>query len=268
MNKAEKAGLELQAMDELAAQDSPMHRLSPSSKLFLTVLYIFVVVSFDKYDFTGLFVMLLFPVAGYQAGMIPVHTCFYKLRIVMPLVCAVGLFNPIFDREVMTWVFGLGISGGVVSMATLMMKGVFCLMASFLLIATTSIEEICGALRKLHFPKILSSLLLLTFRYISVLLGEVSVMTEAYQLRAPGQRGLNISAWGSFLGQLLLRSMDRADALYESMELRGFHGEFYYAGGRAVNRRSWLVAAVCAALIVSARLYNVPALLGLLITGG
>ena len=37
-------------------------------------------------------------------------------------------------------------------MATLMMKGVFCLMASFLLIATTSIEEICGALRKLHFP--------------------------------------------------------------------------------------------------------------------
>ena len=32
-----------------------------------------------------------------------------------------------------------------------------------------------------------------------------------------------------FLGQLLLRSMDRAVALYESMELWGFHGEFYYA---------------------------------------
>lgn len=32
-----------------------------------------------------------------------------------------------------------------------------------------------------------------------------------------------------FLGQLLLRSMDRAVALYESMELWGFHGEVYYA---------------------------------------
>ena len=32
-----------------------------------------------------------------------------------------------------------------------------------------------------------------------------------------------------FLGQLLLRSMDLAVALYESMELWGFHGEFYYA---------------------------------------
>ena len=38
-----------------------------------------------------------------------------------------------------------------------------------------------------------------------------------------------VSETSHFLGQLLLRSMDRAVALYESMELRGFHGEFYYA---------------------------------------
>ena len=40
MNKAQQASVELRAMDELAAQDSPMHRLSPLSKLFVTVLYI------------------------------------------------------------------------------------------------------------------------------------------------------------------------------------------------------------------------------------
>ena len=147
-------------------------------------------------------------------------------------------------------------------MLTLMMKGVFCLMASFLLVATTSIEEICRALRRLHFPKLLTSLLLLTFRYISVLLEEVAIMTEAYHLRAPGQKGLHVSAWGSFLGQLLLRSMDRADALYESMELRGFYGEFYYAKGKTSGHGSWLGACVCAALILLTRLYNIPALLG------
>ena len=94
MNKAQQASIELRAMDELAAQDSPMHRLSPLSKLFVTVLYIVVTVSFHKYDISGVFVMVLFPLAGYQVGMIPVHTCFHKLRVVMPLVCAVGLFNP------------------------------------------------------------------------------------------------------------------------------------------------------------------------------
>ena len=100
MNKAQQASVELRAMDELAAQDSPMHRLSPLSKLFVTVLYIVVTVSFHKYDISGVFVMVLFPLVGYQVGMIPVHTCFHKLRVVMPLVCAVGLFNPFFDKRI------------------------------------------------------------------------------------------------------------------------------------------------------------------------
>lgn len=37
VNRAEQAGLELREMDELAAQDSVLHRLSPLSKLFVTV---------------------------------------------------------------------------------------------------------------------------------------------------------------------------------------------------------------------------------------
>ena len=150
MNKAQQASVELRAMDELAAQDSPMHRLSPLSKLFVTVLYIVVTVSFHKYDISGVFVMVLFPLVGYQVSMIPVHTCFHKLRVVMPLVCAVGLFNPFFDKQIVLYIGTVGVSGGVISMLTLMMKGVFCLMASFLLAATTSIEDICRALRQLQ----------------------------------------------------------------------------------------------------------------------
>ena len=58
---------------------------------------------------------------------------------------------------------------------------------------------------------------------------ELSVMTDAYHLRAPGQKGIHVSAWGSFLGQLLLRTMDRAQELYSSMLLRGYHQHFHYA---------------------------------------
>ena len=262
MNKAEKAGLELAAMDELAKQSSPVHSLSPLCKLLVTVAYIIVTVSFHKYDITGLFVMVLFPILGYQLSMIPVRTCFYRLRIVMPLVMAVGLFNPFFDREVILTLGNIGVSGGVISMLTLMMKGVFCLMMSFLLIATTSIDGICRGLRQLHFPKMFTSLILLTFRYISLLLDEVSVMTEAYSLRAPGQKGIHISAWGSFLGQLLLKTMDRADALYESMVLRGFNGEFYYAEKKYETAASWIVFIVMTALIILVRFFNPAAMLG------
>ena len=229
MEKLSKAQSELREMDALAALDSPVHKLHPLCKLLVTVCYIAVVVSFPKYDFSGLAAMVLFPVILFQAAGIPVGTCFRKLRYVLPLVCAVGLVNPFLDHTPLLRLGQITVSGGVVSMVTLMMKGTFSLLASFLLIATTSIDSLCAALRKLHVPSLLTTLLLLTYRYIGVMLEEVAIMTEAYQLRAPGQKGLHISAWGSFLGQLLLRSMDRAQELYGSMLLRGFRGEFFYA---------------------------------------
>ena len=189
MNKAEQAGLELREIDELAAQDSILHRLSPLSKLFVTVFYIAVTVSFPKYALTRLVWMALFPVAGYQLAGLPMRLCFQKLRMVLPLVCAVGLLNPLFDRQIVVQVGTLAVSGGVLSMLTLILKGVFCLLASFLLMATTTIEAICRALRQLHVPKLLTNLLLLTFRYVGLLLSEVAVMQQAYSLRAPGAEG-------------------------------------------------------------------------------
>lgn len=262
MNKAEQAGLELREIDELAAQDSILHRLSPLSKLFVTVFYIAVTVSFPKYALTRLVWMALFPVAGYQLAGLPMRLCFQKLRMVLPLVCAVGLLNPLFDRQIVVQVGTLAVSGGVLSMLTLILKGVFCLLASFLLMATTTIEAICRALRQLHVPKLLTNLLLLTFRYVGLLLSEVAVMQQAYSLRAPGQKGIHISAWGSFLGQLLLRSMDRAQALYESMELRGFSGEFPGAVRGQGSAAAWPYALVCPALMLLARYFDLSALMG------
>lgn len=265
MNQATKAWSEFKAMDELAGQDSVIHRLHPLVKLLVTISYITATVSFPKYNISGLFVMVLYPIFIFQASLIPIHTCFHKMRVVLPLVCVVGLFNPFFDRAPLFALGNLAVSGGVVSMLSLMMKGVFSLMASFLLIATTPIESLCQALRQLRVPKILVTLLLLTYRYISVLLEEVSIMLDAYHLRAPRQKGVHISAWGSFLGQLLLRSMDRAAALYESMQLRGWSGAFYYIRGNRLTTPSFLYGIVWIGLFLLARLVNLSQLLGTLL---
>lgn len=262
MDRLSHARSELREMDALAAADSPVHRLHPLCKLLVTILYIVTVVSFPKYDFSGLVIMVLYPVLLFQAAGIPVGLCFYRLRIVLPLVCAVGLANPFLDSTPLTRLGTMVITGGVVSMATLMLKGVFSLMASFLLIATTPIDTLCAALRKIHIPGILVTLLLLTYRYIGVMLEQVSVMTEAYRLRAPGQKGIHSSAWGSFLGQLLLRSMDRAEELYHSMLLRGFQGEFYYADMPNCRASSVIFMLFGAAAVLFARLVPIVSLLG------
>ena len=189
-------------------------------------------------------------------------SCFYKLRIVLPLVMAVGLFNPFFDKTVVLKLGNLAVTGGSLSMLTLMLKGLFCLMASFLLMATTPIDKLCAALRQLHVPKMLVTLLLLTYRYVGVMTEELAVMTDAYHLRAPGQKGIHISAWGSFLGQLLLRSMDRAQELYSSMLLRGYHQHFHYVDIKPFRKRDALYMIVCIAVFLLLRTVKVAELLG------
>lgn len=268
MDKIEHAASELREMDDLAALQSPFHSLHPLSKLIVTITYILLTVSFNKYDLSGLIVMLLFPVIAFSVSGIPVRICFYKLRIVLPLVCAVGLFNPFFDKAPLLYIGSTAVSGGVVSMITLMLKGVFCLMASFILAATTTMDAICAALHKIHVPDMIVTLLLLTYRYISVMIDEVSVMTTAYKLRAPGQKGIHYSAWGSFLGQLLLRSMDRAEELYSAMQLRGFCGEFRYAGVPSAKTKDYLFTVLAVGAFFLCRTVNIAALSGSIAMGG
>lgn len=262
MNQMTQAMLELRQMDEISSMDSEIHRRHPLSKLLVTVAYIFTVVSYHKYDLTGLIPMILYPAVLFQMSEIPVKTCFYKLRFLLPLVCAVGLWNPFLDRTAVLTVGTWSITGGMLSLVTLMLKGVFALMASFLLIATTNIEKICYALSVLHVPELLVTQLLITYRYVSLLLYEAGTMLNAYSLRAPGQKGIHFSAWGSFAGQLLLRSMDRAQELYESMQMRGFHGAFYYAEVEPFRRQDagYLIFWILAFLLL--RLCNLSELIG------
>lgn len=267
MDKLTKAQQELSELDSLASGDSLLHNLHPLAKLLTTILYIGLVVSFHKYQLSGLSIMVLYPIFLYQAAGIPISTCFRKLKLVMPLVCAVGIVNPFLDHTPMMLIGSFTVTGGMISMVSLMFKGIFSLMASFLLITTTPIDTICAALRMVHCPDILTTLLLLTYRYIGVMIREVSIMTEAYALRAPGQKGIHISAWGSFLGQLLLRSMDRAQELYSSMRLRGFNGDFFYADIPNFSLSSFIFALVSIIILILFRFVDIASLMGAMIAG-
>ncbi len=207
-----------------------MNKLHPMGKLLVCVIYIFVVASFDKYAIDKLLVMAIFPIFGFIVGDLSLKEGLYRMRLILPLVLFVGIFNPFFDRRELFSVliagYQLPVTGGVVSMLTLMLKGLFSVLSAYILIATTSIEEICYALRIIHIPKIIVIVIMLIYRYFGLMGAEADRITTAYMLRAPKQKGIHYRAWGSLVGQWLLRSMDRAGVVYESMTLRGFKGDF------------------------------------------
>ena len=229
MSKIRNAIYEIHHMDALAERDQWVNMLHPLVKFVLTVSYISIVVSFNKYDIVGLAGMAVYPIALFILADLSFKDSLKRLRIVLPLVCFIGIFNPFFDK-VPVEILGIRMTAGVLSMLTLMMKGIFTVLASYLLIATTTIEKLCYAFRLIHIPKIMVTQVMLTYRYVTVLLEEVNRITQAYSLRAPKQKGVHYKVWGSLTGQLLLRSMDRAGIVYESMVLRGYNGSFDYVG--------------------------------------
>ncbi len=267
MNKAEYTLREFYEMDELADRRSPVHRFSALSKLAVTVVYLFVVVSFDRYDLTGVLAMALYPYLLFAMSGLTFGMCIRKMRYILPLLIFAGIFNPFLDRNVWFVIGSVSVSKGWLSLAVLIVKAVCTVSAVFLLIGTTKIDAICGALRRIHVPSMLVTLILLTYRYMSVLTEEVAVMTDAYHLRAPRQKGIDVSAWGSFLGQLILRSMDRARELYASMLLRGYTGEFP-AEKQKGDSRSLIHALVWCSVFLLLRFVPVIRIIGTLITGG
>lgn len=262
MNKTWQARLIIGRLDEQSEGTSQIHRLNPLSKLIITIVFIGITTSYGKYDIPGLIVMAALLAVWYQLAQLSLGECVYRLRYVMPLVIIMGIPNLFLDRFSFVGVAGVVISGGLISMLTLVIKGLLCLVISFELIATTSVEEICIAMRKVHVPAFFTTLILLTFRFISILLDEVSIMTDAYKLRAPGQKGIAFAAWGSFLGQLVIRSSDRAQSLYESMVLRGYKGEINYMGHKTYSSHSVLITIVITVLIVGIRFANIAELIG------
>lgn len=94
MSKLGNAIYELHTIESLARKDQWINRMHPLVKLVLTLLYIVVVVSFSKYDLAHLLLMGVYPIVLFVLGEISFRESFRHLRVILPLVCIVGIFNP------------------------------------------------------------------------------------------------------------------------------------------------------------------------------
>jgi cobalt/nickel transport system permease protein len=143
-----------------------------------------------------------------------------------------GLSNLFLLSETALYLGPWPVSMGMVSLASILLKTLLTVLGVLLLIATTPFFEISRQLTQLGMPKILNLQLLMTYRYISLLLAEAAAMVTAYSLRSPAQKGIKMQDMGCFLGQLILRSFDRAERVYHAMQCRGFDGMYRGTGQR------------------------------------
>jgi cobalt/nickel transport system permease protein len=254
--------LDIGYLDIISSRDTPIHQLDPRAKLLTTLAFIVAVVSFNKYAISGLIPFVIYPVVLVALGDLPLGHLAKKVLLAAPFALFIGIFNPLFDREILIHVGPVGISGGWLSFLSIMIRLALTVSAALVLIATTGLNAVCLALEKLGAPRAFVVQLLLLYRYLFVLGDEATRLARARSLRSFEGRGMGIRVFASLTGQLLLRTLDRARRIHLAMLCRGFSGEVLlmrtlrFTGKDAGYVLGW------SGLFVLLRLYDIPQLVG------
>lgn len=253
MSSIEALLREVHSLDASAGQSTWLSHLDPRAIVLATVAFIFVVVSFDRYAVAALLPLALYPVALAQLGHIPLGRIGRKLLPALPFALMVGLFNPLFDPAPRLELMGHAIAGGWLSLTSILLRAILTIAAALILIAVLGMHRLCAALDRLGVPRVLTTQLLLMHRYLVVLAGELGRMNLARELRSPALKTMPLSVYASLLGHLLLRTLARAERIYQAMRARGFDGQMPVQKTQPWQWRDTLFLACCLSMLILMR---------------
>ena len=203
MKNIQKAIKRVHQIDALSKRTTILSAIHPTYKILIVLLYLIITASYSVHD---LYILVMFlPLLLFSMlGEINLFKCLGELKPLVALLLFMGTPFLFFK--------GYGITCFIV----LALKGIFALLFSYILMTTTSME--------LKIPQSLIVVIMLIQRYLILFFKETDKTLLAYSLRAPGQKGISIKTWGTLVGSMMLRSIDRAMNVYQSMMLRGFKG--------------------------------------------
>jgi cobalt/nickel transport system permease protein len=252
----------IRTLEELSEQETSIHNINATVKVLITLVFLIITISFDKYELSAIVPLIFYPIIIMSLGDIPLLDLTKRTIIAMPLILGVGIFNPVFDTAPMISLSWINISGGWISFISIVIRGILTILGAQLLIATTGMTQIALALRSLKVPKIFVMQLLFTYRYIFIFVEEIGRTTRAYSLRSYKSNGVKFSEWGSLVGGLLIRTIDRAERIYQAMNARGFTGEYYIGKENKLKTQDVIYFLGWSAYFLFIRYYNVAEIIG------
>lgn len=206
----------LRTIDTMAEQDTIIHRVSGTVKILVTLAYIIKILSMKHFNLISVAIILLYVATISYFGKVSIKPILKRSLFTLPLIIGLVVVNLLYNFTL----------NQIMLSILLGFKCIFTVVGALLLISVTGIDNLGQSLIKLKVPKVLVSQILLTYRYITVLLEEGYRLKCAYEIRS-GRQKISIKVWAQIIGQMLLRSIDRAESVYKAMKLRGFNGEYH-----------------------------------------
>jgi cobalt/nickel transport system permease protein len=254
---------EVHSLDATAGRSVWLSRIDPRALILATLAFILVVVSFPRHAVAALLPLALYPVLLARLADIDLARIGVKILPALPFALMVGLFNPFFDPAPRMELGGVAISGGWLSLTSILVRTVLTVSAALVLIGCIGMPRLCAGLEHLGTPRVLTTQLLFMHRYILLLAGELGRMNLARELRSRPSAPLPLAVYVSLLGHLLLRSLERAQRIHQAMRARGFDGQMPLAKPLTWHWRDTIFLVVCIAAFAGTRATDLPTLLGL-----
>ncbi len=227
-------------LDPYLPLSSPIHRLDPRVKLVMVITYIFSISLAPPGVWAAYLLYLALIQAAVVLAGIGVGYTLKRAALALPFVlAALPLIFTIPGSTLAHWhLFGVDLSltqTGLVRFLSIAFKSWVSIQAAILLTATTPFPDFLLALRALHIPRLLVSILGLMWRYLFILADEAIRLLRARTARSgsgavPGAKIGGSLIWrakvtGGMAGNLFLRSFERSDRIYMAMLSRGYDGE-------------------------------------------
>ncbi|MGI5971908.1 MAG: cobalt ECF transporter T component CbiQ [Oscillospiraceae bacterium] len=251
---------EIYSLEQLSGMSSFLHRRHALVKIIATLVFIIAVASFNRYEIGALVPYVFYPAVLSAISGTAWKLLVKRMALALPFVLLAGLPNIFIDRAAALRLGGFAVSYGAISFLSLFLRSFLCVAAVLLLAATTPLWELTHQLRRLRVPEIFITVFEMTYRYVGTLISQAYTMHTAYMLRSFKGSGLSIKHAGSFLGQMLVRSFDRAERVYAAMRCRGYALNGNMRKSRPFDRADFLFLAAAAIFCVGLRMVNIQAL--------
>jgi cobalt/nickel transport system permease protein len=253
-------------LDDLARRTTALGQVDARAKVLAVFAILVTAASFGPYQLLRPLPLVIPLVAGMALGEVPARVVLFRLALASPLALFVGIWNPLFDPAPMLRLGPLVLSAGWVSFLCVVERFAIAFAAVLVLIATTGFDQMAAALGRLGMPRVLVTQLLLLYRYAFVLGAEASRMLRAHALRAPDRPRPTWRTLRSLLGELLVRSVGRAERVHTAMLCRGFDGELRRPGRSRFGPGAAVLVLGCVAFCALVRCMDVPRWLGWLVS--
>ncbi len=206
-----------------------LHRADPRAKIVSAFLLIATIAVLN--DLFAAACSLFISVLFLLVARLPIRRVIKRLIIVNAFIAFLWFFLPfsVHGRGIFSiWKWEVTIEGVKFALLiTIKCNAILLIIISF--IATTPFPLLGFALSSLRFPTKLTLLMLISYRYISVIKEEYDRLLEAAKVRGfvPRNNMHTYRTYAYLLAMVFIRSYERGLTVYQAMLLRGFNGKFY-----------------------------------------